>query len=665
MMSGISFEDFVGGGAPTAAPSRRGSGFPSVSQEEQQERDRLARRLQENETRTAQGEPSQFPETRSVVEGAKAPGVAPVGMSFEEFTGAPGKTAPGASSRLVDQTLMRLKNMGGEAAALADLVLSLPGFILQTGASLGGTAIAGGQALLTGGERGVPFTPNKAGYSAYTAGREIGQEIAAPFMNPLYKLMQFFKSGEVYEGALTSRAMEKFGHLMEDAGRWAEEATGGRVPRDSIPMLVETLMVASPGPFAKGKPAIEPHIQKAIRDSADRLRAEAEVELEAAAPPSAEVQAAARPIQKQINELLGIKTPQERAAEIKAKRRDVKAAFERPAEGSDYVDIAESQFRAGERAQRAREFEGIPLEERVGGTVYEAGKPPEPGAVPYEVGSHKPVERLSPGEAFRDAVRILSVPGHQRTALDIARLRRIREAGAASPELTGLLATAGIGAAAGALLDDEALRGAVLGGATGLAAAAPFVRKGALPEGKKLSELGAVKGPGGEWKPEAVERLATPLFEGTTRVTDMAELSLYARDPQAWEAADSGGRRRSGPLEYKSIANWALEKSKRYLERYAGTARDPLKDIKIPVHRYDIVPDEWVPDMARWEQVMDEAIQERASSTKPGTKAYLLGGEERAILEPRLSFPRWRLSPTERAEREAFKLRLCPRRQRN
>ena len=65
----------------------------------------------------------------------------PATLTYEEFTGSsPAEDSPFAGA--FDTTLKGLKAVGGEAAALADLVLSVPGFLVNVGAQLGGTVQA-------------------------------------------------------------------------------------------------------------------------------------------------------------------------------------------------------------------------------------------------------------------------------------------------------------------------------------------------------------------------------------------------------------------------------------------------------------------------------------------------------------------------------------------
>ena len=90
-----------------------------------------------------------------------------------------------------------------------------------------------------------------------------------------------------------------------------------------------------------------------------------------------------------------------------------------------------------------------------------------------------------------------------------------------------LLGATGLGAVAGAELDEEKLRGATLGAFMGLGAYTGLASKtgqnmlrrgveGYLDAtGQRLS---AVKGPGGMWHPEAVERLSAPLRRELARL---------------------------------------------------------------------------------------------------------------------------------------------------
>jgi hypothetical protein len=501
-----------------------------------------------------------FTEAQLVPAGGQAR--TPATMTLEEFSGGP--LEPPASQQVFDRTLLGLKRMGGEAAAISDLVLSMPGFIMGVGAQLGGTVMARAAGVSGEAQPGAlyPFT-------AFTVGREAGRQVSEPLSSPLYKVMQLFKSGEAYEQAATTKGMEKLTSALEEAGAWAEKVSGGRISRDAVPMLAETLMASSVGLGPKRAAGVDEAMMKRLRDSQGKLREQAEAEASATQLTPEEFVARV-PVQKQINDLLAIRTPAEQARITRQRRADVKAAFTRgpgeeplPAEVEargtrQYGDIGESQFYADERTRMAEEQQA-------------RGAAGEPQAVPYEVPEVRPEapERI----AHRELLNVLQKPGFERTAEDLLLLRRAREGGKASPEELALLSAAGIGAAAGAALDDNALRGATLGAATGLGFVLPFVGRGeAVPS--KMKQAGAVKAPGGMWHPEAVDRLANQLYGSLARTIPMD-------DPKAIAAKAQSRRMVKG-----------------YLDKYAGTERDPLKDVEVPVGQ----------EMRRWETLMDEAI---------------------------------------------------------
>jgi hypothetical protein len=284
-----------------------------------------------------------------------------------------------------------------------------------------------------------------------------------------------------------------------------------------------------------------------------------------------EAQAAGRAYaQQQINSLLDIKSPEERAAAAKARRKEVRAGFNAPEPDSFYASTDESIY-----AAEVRTKQNTPADQPDTSTVYDTTPAaPEPSTRPF-----LPVEDLSPAQKFREGARILQTPPHERTAADLARLRRLREGGSLSPELSGLLGVAGIGALAGASLDDDALRGAVFGTAAGAAAALPFMGRGAGVR-QAMGQTGAVKGPGGLWHPEAVERLSKPLTESLSNIGRQAPLGEW--DKAAATATTQADRMIKG-----------------YLNKHAGTATDPLKDVKIPFGE----------GTKRWEEITDKVFK--------------------------------------------------------
>jgi len=527
----------------------------------------------------------------------------PTEISLEEFsTGKPAdpfsKESLAAENRreTFGQVVRQLKNAGGDAAVLVDMALTAPKFVVGAGAGLGAAA-----------RQAVTGDPKLA----FTAGREAQMQVMEatfpespigllPHM-PLQKIFQMFESGEVYEQSATSQGLQKFMRLLEETGVKVEQATGGRIPRDSVPMMVDTLMVGLIGMGPKQRPgAIDAATAKRLQKEAQGLAAKMREEADAAAIKkdaarlTPEEFSARVPVQEQINEMLAIRTPEEQARLTRARRKEVKQTFERGPSGEPlppelegrrtFVDRAESEFVAGEREAQGRAYR-----ETERGIEY---PPPEGSA--YEIGSSPRPERIGQAEVLR----VLQKPGFERTAEDLLVLRRARQEGKASPEAMMLLGAAGIGAAVGGLLDDEALRGAVLGGATGAAAALPFMGRGAMPKGPK-GELGAVKGPGGMWHPEAVERLS-----------DILAARLHSNFGSGYRVADVRRADITRPgiskafIEGKPLVAWSDRAVKNYLNKYAGTEKDPLKDVEIPFRE----------TMKRWGDAIDDAIQGRIYS---------------------------------------------------
>jgi hypothetical protein len=584
-------------------------------------------------------------------------------------------------------TLGRLKRAGGEAAALADMVLGMPSFIVSTGAQLGATA----KAVVQGQEK--PFEIGRE------AGRQVSEmPVVRAGVNPLQKIIKLFDSGEIYDQTATVKGMEKFGHLLEEAGKNVEEASGGRISRDSVPMFVETLMTGMVGLTPKAKKGIQPWQQKALREHATRMKEQSELDIAGQRIATEDLiksrvhDAAAIPVYQQINDLLGIRTPAEQAKLTRERRADLKRAYtgagkdrRLSAEEQGQLDVAEaSGARFFERPEEADFFAG----ERLANEAELAARDADPanriGGTPYEVGSKPTPERVGQGEILR----ILQKPGFERTAEDLLTLRRAsKEEGFAKPEALALLSAAGIGALVGAPLDDNHLRGATLGFLTGAAAAVPFMFRGesvgkglsrqrgavgldtrsvvdslmasfggterakwtpqqkknaadmAVIEAKRAKtdlmrqkyeqaakilrgemeepglvgnvygglgkrEIGAVKAPGGMWHPEAVERLSSSLGPKiATRSRQQVEAVLadqpvkYSKEVLDEVAAD------------KKVFDWSDKAIRNYLNRYAGTERDPLKDVEIPGwYEYDNAGGLINRETVRWEEAFDGVV---------------------------------------------------------
>src|SRR3972149_4295454 len=122
------------------------------------------------------------------------------------------------------------------------------------------------------------------------------------------------------------------------------------------------------------------------------------------------------------------------------------------------LDVAEAR---GTRTYETAGEQLFTAEERLAREESYRGSLPREEAAAYEVGSYRPPKRIDQAEVLR----VLKKPGFERTAGDLVVLRAGRPGGKAMPEALMLLGAAGIGATAGGLLGDDALRGAGLGGA--------------------------------------------------------------------------------------------------------------------------------------------------------------------------------------------------------
>lgn len=100
-----------------------------------------------------------------------------------------------------------------------------------------------------------------------------------------------------------------------------------------------------------------------------------------------------------------------------------------------------------------------------------------------------------------------------------------------------------------------------------------------------LVALGAIKGKGGMWHPEAVRILARPLEEAISRGIRNLDMRPGADNTAAIAAAEAA-------------RSWTDSRVKNWLNKHAGTATDPLKDVKVPMLGDDV----------RWEDLTDRLI---------------------------------------------------------
>ncbi len=158
---------------------------------------------------------------------------------------------------------------------------------------------------------------------------------------------------------------------------------------------------------------------------------------------------------------------------------------------------------------------------------------------------------------------------------------QLTQKGAADPKLLAAIAGAG-GLAAYIGSDSERAQNLLAGGLV----------------------AGAIKPAGGMWHPEAVERLASAIEPDYARIK-----------------AANGGTDAGVPGATQERYNTAQRLVKGYLNRYAGTERDPLKDVEIPFGE----------GVKRWEDVTDAAFKASpAKNVLPLEQLEGLGGKIKA-----------------------------------
>lgn len=305
------------------------------------------------------------------------------------------------------------------------------------------------------------------------------------------------------------------------------------------------------------------------------------------APAPVDLKARRQALDKQIKE--------SRAAETEANKYKREAEkFDKQAKALPEDDPMRAVY--AERADVARglEAERRPapapsLEERIGGTAYETGQE---------------LSQVNPGEAHREALAIQELakkPGFMRTPEEMIQLRaalgRMEEGGFTDGKVAaGILAGTVTGAALYKLYQTYAYKKHIeqeqrkqdedynsrepkweqdrkwerfhnpnpqppvrpIPGSEGKV----FLAKDDLTPGEQLGLLaaggvmGAIKGKGGMWHPEAVARLAGPLKESLT---------------------GPGGTGRILPEDA-----WADKAVRNYLNKHAGTEGDPLAQVELP-----------------------------------------------------------------------------------
>jgi len=145
------------------------------------------------------------------------------------------------------------------------------------------------------------------------------------------------------------------------------------------------------------------------------------------------------------------------------------------------------------------------------------------------------------------------------------------ERGQADPRLLGVLTAMGVSALAAPHIVDWWNNSGGLSGDNARDAALGLGAAGAA---------GVMKPKGGMWHVEAASKLAQPLIDALTKHENLGVPDWAVRVP-------------GDPVP--AAESWATSAVSKYLNRYAGTAADPIKDLKLP-------------SGARWEDLTDKAF---------------------------------------------------------
>ena len=264
---------------------------------------------------------------------------------------APAPAKPTLKQRLVGDDPLKELGAGvgrlpAEVANLIDMGLSVFGQAVGVGGDLGMRAVAG----LLGNDNRI----------AGLMGQKFRQDISEPLMNPLQKLaggldslMQKFGHApyaeKAYEKSQVHEVMNKVGELVQQGGDKVEKATGGLLTSADVDTFTQVLML---GLGTKGLETAQPRLDKLGRLSQEQLPALTDKQMAAEVRPPQ----ATKPVvnAERINELLGIKTTQERAAATKVRREDVKKAVVGDPDLVDYY-AAKADERLSNEARLAEE----------------------------------------------------------------------------------------------------------------------------------------------------------------------------------------------------------------------------------------------------------------------------------------------------------------------
>jgi hypothetical protein len=427
-----------------------------------------------------------------------------------------------------------------EVPPVADTILSLPALLVSVGARGGASAYAVG-----------------AGENRKMAA-QTGQAAADYVMehNPLsvQKLMQKMGYGKDYDATNVAQALQKVSGAIERGGEQIEKSTGGRILKEDVQGIVDTLM-AGLGTEGTASAARALKARRALNGSLER--------------PAGREQPTA-----------SLLKPQEKAPGTEQPTAGQPPAFEDETQLASWLS-SEGTKQATKPRMKGPAATMRPMEEPFQhGTVgearglYDPSVPPLPGTVDASA-------LKAEAEARTPDVSNVATP-EELTALK-QRLEAIHRAkgerGSVDIDTVAKLAAVTGGAALGSYLSDDKLQGAFEGLAAG-------------------GLMGHIKESGGFWHPATVARISEPL-------------DRY------------GGRNPKYEQHTSRMVN-------NYLNKYAATARDPLKDIEIPARQLG-------QDTVTWGEAWDKAVDAKhAGSFKYRVPKEMMG---KKYFEERQTFP--------------------------
>lgn len=451
----------------------------------------------------------------------------------------------------LDSIKAGLRAAGGNLGAAADMILNLPVQLMGIGADYGtrASAIGSGETRRIGAQ----------------AGREAAGYVMENFGNPVQKLMKVLGYGESYNESDVTKAMQTFSSWMDKGGEAVERMTRGGILKEDFASLADLAMAK--GGLSGVEATARAMRRRAPTGAGNRAGYDA-----AAAEEAFRSDAAVRARQDAfLAENPQFKPPQE--GTIPPGRTPAQERFlaENPQYRGRQADAPTTEFDSpsGERGVFTPEEGQVKLQARgdIGGEGRVIGELPP--ALDTALEKVRAGERptLTPEEliALREFERGERPP--------IVLPEKFRDAkGAADPKLLAGLASLGLGTIIGSYAYDN------LDPESGLGMALPFIG------------VGAVKEKGGMWHPESIERLALPL---RNRMRSPAE--------DIGSADNAHNETNSGPA-----AEWANKAVRNYLNKHAGTATDPLKDVEVPYGE----------GTKRWEELTDATIRGKKVSER-------------------------------------------------